>query len=740
MTYEWKALEVKIPGKDLLSGVQSDLDALVNYLELAKALLETVNTFLVDFGNPVRPLVEATLTLVKELFNSLKQTGLYGWFDIPNVLKDPNFDKYKGGYQALTNRFKASLFDGKDLSRPQPTANQTQSGFILIVADAEVIYDFINKVKTLSKFFGKELVSPQYTSPANVKAFLVGKNPKATGGTDFDPILQVGSVFSSTLKGVAVEWSHATNQFQTDPTFQDLLPTVSSEVLPQNWLIERTDVPEGPEYLSKEFETNFEDKNGIRIKRKIRLKDETGDYFRRFQDYFVISPQSETATYLLGQLGTFRFIDLTAVPGRTYHYRVRAFSGSLAINTNNTLNLKAPEFDSIGNQWIQRWPSSDINSPAIIGKPSAITTIKYPKLSDIPVDFDVITVMEYTFRMAFALGFHLELGIASTFDTNGYATNDTPYSEVGVGSLKNLGSPLAQVIPAVTLGFINPKANSLSANLGGAEFSGEDLTKLKPDPTSKEYPDVTHNYLSVKLQAARLAASIGSSLLQNDAMLLPLKTLYSKVLPRKVVQEGNFKGVVTLKDLVYAFNKFPEGNQYQKFPEIYDANVYITYHAAYTDQNTRLNLLDGVLFLKSFATGGTAPDWVSINILQDIVPWSGAMVYDLLSRLEALADAFKSGVSEIKSFVTSITRTIDSLERFLKFLTEILNFLDSFSAGFYILNVGSTDKGIPGWIEAIDQATGTKPSSGPGGYSAGIALAYAGTDVSTFLKAFSLIF
>jgi hypothetical protein len=97
-------------------------------------------------------------------------------------------------------------------------------------------------------------------------------------------------------------------------------------------------------------------------------------------------------------------------------------------------------------------------------------------------------------------------------------------------------------------------------------------------------------------------------------------------------------------------------------------------------------------------------------------------------------------MEELKAFIDLLIRKIDALERFIRFLIEILNYLDSLSVGFYLLSLPSTDRGIPGWIQAIDQAGGTPPPSGRFGYTAGFALAYSGTDVGAFVAAFNLIF
>jgi hypothetical protein len=357
------------------------------------------------------------------------------------------------------------------------------------------------------------------------------------------------------------------------------------------------------------------------------------------------------------------------------------------------------------------------------------------RLPNLPTDFDVLQNLEYVLRMAFALGFHLELSPTATFDDAGRNTGSTPVSEIGKGSLTNMGGPISQIIPAVTLGFVNPKSTSLEAGaVGGVGFSGNGITSVTKDPTSGSYPDVTHNFYSVKAHAARLASAIGSALLDNSAMLYPLRDImYS--LPRPLPQKGYFIGATNLQGMVNAFNTLPD-----KFPKQYDPDVYLTYQAAFSDQNTRLNVLDVIQFIKSFTLGGTPPDWISISLLRDVIPWSGQFIYDLLNRIDALLDAFKSAVDEIQAFIDTLVRKIEVLERFVKFLIEMLNYLDSFSAGFYYLNLPSTDQGVNGWIQALDGAMGTKPPSGPGGYSAGVALAYSATDVTAFVKAFGIIF
>jgi hypothetical protein len=709
---DWKALEIKIPGKDLLESVRGAMESLVLFLEVIKTLLETIQIFLIDFPNPVRALVEALLGLVTQLFESLRRTGLYGYFDFPNPLEDPNFDRFKGGFQAFTERFKSSLYDSRDPFRPQPIAGSTQSGFTLIVADAESVFGLLKLVKILMRFFGKELSSAQYTAPANAKLFPIGAKD--------DPILRVATLFGSDIQGLALEWSLATNQFPPDPGFTDLVATVSSEFVPQKWLIERTSRPEGPQLILIDTTTNYLGRDGKPIKRKERAKDESGDLFRKFEDYIIIDAHTATATYLLGQLGTFRYLDKDIDRQKAYQYRIRAFSGSLDVS-GTTLNLGDPEFDSNKNEYIQRWPSSDPNDPVIMGRPSPILTGRIP---NIPADVNLITALENIYKMAFSLGFHLELPEDSTFDDEGRNTGETPPSRIGMGSMVNVAGPLS----LIKASYGSPEGVTFSAS--GA------VTKAEVDPVTGEYPEVVHDYFGVKAYAAKLARSTAMALYESGEGLVSFRNLY-KDLPFTISGgKGYFNAPISsIEEMTTLFNTLPEG-----FPESYDPKVYETNYFAYHSDDTRLNLLRMVEFLKSFSLGGVKPDWVSVSLLQDVVPWTGKFLYEMMARINGLVDAFRSSSDELKAFIDLLISKIDTLERFIQFLTEILNFLDSFSAGFYLLSVPNTDQGLNGWVEAINTAGGSKPPSGPGGYTAGVGLAYVGTNVDAFASAFSLIF
>jgi hypothetical protein len=713
---DWQALEVKIPGVDLLEQARNALESMVVFLEVVKTLLETISLFLIDFSNPVRAILQTLLALVSQLFESLRQTGMYGYFDFPNPVEDPNFDRSVGGYQAYVQRFKSSLVDSRDPFKPQPLAGSTLSGFVMIVADVETPYALMRLVKILMGFFGKELLSPKYTAPANVKVIPVGSKD--------DPILRVADLFGADIGGLALEWSLATNLIPPDPGFTDLLGSVSAEFIPQKWLIEKTSRAGGPELLSKEVLTNHSDRDGIPIKRQERVRDDSGDPFRKFEEYIVIDAKTATGTYLTGQLGKFRYIDKNVEKNKVYYYRVRAFSGSLAVS-GTSLTLAEPIYNSAANDYTQQWPSSNPSDLAIMGRPSPVVNGTVPV---IPKDLDIILALENTLKMAFSLGFHLPLPGGATFDSSGRNTGNTPASDIGTGSLASIAGPLSLI--DATYG--EPK---------GVTFTDKGtVAKAEADKVTKEYPNVVHNYFVVEHYAAKLAMATAMALYENGEALTSFRNLFKSPTPFPVPPSTKGQGYFdsntdTLEGLVTQFNILPSD-----FPKVYAPKVYETNYFAYNNANVRLNLLSVTSFLRSFTFGGTKPDWVSISLLQDVVPWTGKFLYDLMSRVEALLDAYRSAMDELKSFINLIVTKIDTLERFIQFLIEILNFLESISAGFYFLSLPSTDKGLPGWYEAIDTAGGTPPPSGPGGYTAGVTLAYVGTNIDAFANAFSLIF
>lgn len=703
---DWNSLVIKVPGKDLLEKARGILETLVTFLEIAKALLQLVQAFLIDFGNPIRVLVEALLKLIQQLFESLRQTGLFMWEDFPSPSSDPNFTANAGGYRAFTQRFIGSLYDGRDPFRPQPSPGITKSGFILIAADADSVFGLLQLIKRLQAFFGRGYKSPQYAAPGNAKVLLAGTKIGGSGTTD--PILQVASAFQSKLEGLVFEWGPAQAPRSPNPDFSDMISAGVVEFKPQKYLIERS--INKPVPLTVEGTTAFEDKRGKPIKRKEKVRDEYGDLFKKFDDYVVVDPSTNTSNFVLGQLGKFRFIDKTVDKDATYYYRVRAFSGDLDVS-GNTVNFGPPTRDPLSGEYIQKWPSTG-GSSVVMGRPTAVLTGRVPV---IPENFDVLGNLENVFKSAYSLGFHLPVDEAATFDSTGLPTGSTSPEQVGRGSLYGKGGLLSNITPEL------PPSN----------------VDVAPDPVTGEYPQIFYDGKLVRFQAARLTQLVGRSLLETPGVLEQFRTIMQGPAPRLLTNVGGtyLSGATTIEAQVSGLIKASPDYRRE-----FDPMLYPTYSAAFQSPAFRLNVLAAVRFITSFTLGGTPPDWRSASLLQDIIPWSGQFIYDLLARIDALVAAFQGVQDEIKAFIDLLIRKIDTLESFLKYLIEILNFLDSFGGGFYILKVASTDGGIPDWVNQVTNAGGTAPLSGPKGFTGGIALAWAGPNIDAFTQAIDILF
>jgi len=260
---------------------------------------------------------------------------------------------------------------------------------------------------------------------------------------------------------------------------------------------------------------------------------------------------------------------------------------------------------------------------------------------------------------------------------------------------------------------------------------------LAPDPVTGRAGQLPWQIRAVQRNSARLATIIAGTLLEAGGAQ-GFKDFMERPLPHGIggsdPQNTTLAGQTTLKDLVYKITEVQEPGK----PEGYDAAI--VYADADMDVTTRLNVVAGVNYVKSFTLGGTKPDWVAISVFKDIVPWSGQLLYEMLAKMQALLDAYSGVISEIQAFINLLVRKIDTLEAFIKYLISILNFIESLEAGFYVLSVPSTGGDASEWIQLIDSAGGDRPPSGPGGFSAGVALAYVAPDITAFEAAFNLIF
>jgi hypothetical protein len=740
---DWKSFTIQVPGKDFMEPVRDVLESLLIYLEVLKAILETIKLFLVDFGNPIRALVEALIKLIEELFLALKQSGFFMYLDVPNPIDDPNFDWTRGGYPAFVNRFKASLFDSKDFNRPQPRGSN-KGGFVLLMVDATTPWQLIQAVARLLSFFGKGFERPQYLAPNNFKVLPVG--------ADGDPILAAANVFTSgPIESIQLQWTPPTTQESPDSGFEDVIQKVYRELVPPSFLIGRSTInpasrridisdlgtPEAVGIVEFDRETEIRASNGQRATRREVLRDDSGEPVIKFESYLV----APIGTRLLGAAGKYRFLDNNVVTDEDYYYQVRAFIGSLDYNEetgqiNFPTSVDALQISKHGNNTsipVMPWPATSSNLADVVSMGLPTLTLK----TRIPVDvgdFDVIENLTALFEVAFSLDFHEELPVDEegrsiySFDQDGLPLGtETPNSAIGKGSLTSVSGILAGLpsLPILNL-------------LQDLEALGK---SYQPDEISGTYPDMPWTTFNVQRRAAQLADAVGTAMLQAGTVSAFRDIMRS--LPRGQIDVIHLSDLDTLEEVVF---RATESEDYVIPGSFLDVETRATFESVkvyvegYADVTYRLSILDVINFIKSFTLGGVPPDWISVAPLRDIIPWSGSFLYDLLDKIQALLDAFNGVIQEIRDFIDLVIRKIEVLEEFIEFLISLLDFIESLEIGAFVLNSGDVEGTATAWVNVLDTAGGTLPATGAAGYSAGVGLAYVAPDVEAFREAFDIIF
>jgi hypothetical protein len=237
------------------------------------------------------------------------------------------------------------------------------------VADAESPLALLKLLQVLLRFFGKEFITPRYPAPANFRVLPIKVNADGSG----DPILALSALFQEQPTSIAVEWSLPPTSSPGDPGFSDLIQAFSTGFIPPKFLIERSEInpasttidasalpdPEAVGQVTMKVPTKFRDRGtGDYLQRTVKLMDFYKDPVLKFQKYIVIDAHTNSSTFFLGQLGKFRYVDTEVEQNKTYYYRVRAFSGSLAVS-GDQVSFEAPKLDVIDANPYLDWPASD---------------------------------------------------------------------------------------------------------------------------------------------------------------------------------------------------------------------------------------------------------------------------------------------------------------------------------------------------------------------------------------------
>jgi hypothetical protein len=770
----WEGFQITIPAQPLLRAIDSILETLLIFLEIVKSILEVIKIFLILFGNPIILLLEALMALILDLFHALQQTGIYAYYDLPDLAHDPNFKAIAGGSQAFKNRFNGSLLDQKDAHRPQPDGF-LQGGFILMVIDADGPLILIQIIKAIIAFFKnpKKVLEPQYPAPVHLKAVPLNE----AGSAIFD----IETLLGTQSQDIAIEWQLPGIVPSASAGFTGLTAQVIQNFRVPNWLIEiglspptqlitisptsptlmynnsvMTD-PKSTGLLKQNFTTRATDPRnmgGAPLTTVVPVNDDHGDPIVKFSYYAIIDG---FAAFFADLGGTVRFVYENIPLDTTFYVRVRAFFGNLSIS--ETLDLPGGPFVTLN--WASMlttngndppflpWPSTS-STPISMGKPS--TMIK-ARLSKNPT-FDVLADLRALFQVAFALDFHIPLPAATpVIGPGGTQEKDSNGNPIYQPQFNSAGQPVAPLtVQNIGWGTLGSLAGAVSTYYPKTGPDGNEPSVPVPNLYFKGSPPYQWPWQDplVQAQANKLAIKFGNILLEiGSTAISALKQLMQGPLPA-----GAVPGYSSLEQMILYVTQTtvletatPPGalaTVAQAFAQS-GLNTTVTQQTAnaylgiFTSAVARENVLAGINYIKSLGYQGVPPDWISMSIL-DLIPWSGQILYQLIAMVQALIDAFKGLLQQIIDFINLIERKITALEIFIEYLISIINFLLNLNIGFYLLFVPSLDGDVSAWMQAVNSPLGTPPMSGPNGYTAGICLAYLLPDVSLIANAFGLIF
>jgi len=157
---------------DFLETVQKGTDTIFETVmaifDILNSFLDFIASLLIDFTNPLKPIIEEIVAIIEAFIQDLRNLGLYYTFDFKE-LENPT-EKLKGGYPAFENRMVIKLLNQSDPTRPNFTdKTKTFAMTFFAGADASQLNKIMSYIKKLEKFFepGKSGLAK---APINVEA------------------------------------------------------------------------------------------------------------------------------------------------------------------------------------------------------------------------------------------------------------------------------------------------------------------------------------------------------------------------------------------------------------------------------------------------------------------------------------------------------------------------------------------------------------------------------------------
>lgn len=180
MAKSWVTVEPSLdpliaPVYPIIETVDSILSAVITILNIVQAILNVIKAFLVGFLDPLRSIVEAIITELRNLIADLRQMGVYLTGDWELITPENNYGDLLGGYQAYERRMLGRLLDRTDPNRPNFTSSTTVLGVFLYTSSGDIT-EVIRVVTAILKFFGQPQLGKK------IRAYSAPTAPELTYG------------------------------------------------------------------------------------------------------------------------------------------------------------------------------------------------------------------------------------------------------------------------------------------------------------------------------------------------------------------------------------------------------------------------------------------------------------------------------------------------------------------------------------------------------------------------------
>ena len=137
--------------------------------DLVNSALDFIASLLIDFTNPLKPIIEEIIAILEAFIHDLRNLGLYFTYD-KKELKNPA-EHLLGGYPAFEQRVIKKLLNNKDKTRPDFSPETKVFAMTFFAgADASGIKKIIDAIMKLLKLFQSGKSDEKPKAPINVEA------------------------------------------------------------------------------------------------------------------------------------------------------------------------------------------------------------------------------------------------------------------------------------------------------------------------------------------------------------------------------------------------------------------------------------------------------------------------------------------------------------------------------------------------------------------------------------------